>query len=113
RATLDGHLLEQAVAAGCELLRPAKVTALDLQNGGEQTVAVQFEKETRTFRARWIVDASGRAAMIARKLGHYRPNTEHPINAVWARYGANVSPITRTVVELDASGPRTIFSGAA
>src|SRR5205823_6793767 len=34
----------------------------------------------------WIVDASGRAAMIARKLGHYRPNTEHPINAVWARF---------------------------
>src|SRR5882724_5714140 len=30
-----------------------------------------------------------------------------------ATNGANVFPITRTLVELDASGPRTIFSGAA
>src|SRR6266536_1999585 len=30
-----------------------------------------------------------------------------------ATNGANVFPITRTVVEPDASGPRTIFSGAA
>src|SRR4029453_16241931 len=29
-----------------------------------------------------------------------------------ATNGADVFPITRTVVELDASGPRTIFSGA-
>ena len=24
--------------------------------------------------------------MLARKLGHFRPNNEHPINAVWARF---------------------------
>ena len=86
RATLDTHLLEQAVAAGCELLRPGKVTALELNEGAEQIVTVQFASETRTLRARWIVDASGRAAMISRKLGYFRPNTEHPINAVWARF---------------------------
>jgi flavin-dependent dehydrogenase len=33
-----------------------------------------------------VVDASGRAAFLARKLGHFRQNTEHPINAVWARF---------------------------
>jgi flavin-dependent dehydrogenase len=85
RATLDTHLLDQAVAAGCELLRPAKVSALELQDGGEQTLTIQCAT-TRTIRARWIVDASGRAAMIPRKLGYFRPNTEHPINAVWARF---------------------------
>jgi flavin-dependent dehydrogenase len=86
RATLDTHLLDQAVAAGCELLRPAKVSAIELNPGGEQTVTVQFREETRAIHARWIVDASGRAAMISRKLGYFRPNTEHPINAVWARF---------------------------
>ncbi len=86
RATLDSHMLDQAVAAGCDLLRPAKVTALDLTEGGQQILTVQFEDETRTIRSRWIVDASGRAAMISRKLGYFRPNTEHPINAVWARF---------------------------
>src|SRR5207248_8972664 len=61
RATLDTHLLEQAVAAGCELLRPAKVTALELNDGAEQTLTVQRNGETRAIGTRWIVDASGRA----------------------------------------------------
>ncbi len=36
--------------------------------------------------ARWVVDASGRAAVIARKLGAFRPLAEHPINSLWARF---------------------------
>ena len=67
-------------------MRPAKVTSLELHDGGEQVIKLDFQNEQRTIRARWIVDASGRAAMIARKLGHFRPNPEHPINAVWARF---------------------------
>ncbi len=86
RAILDTHLLEQAVAAGCELLRPAKVNTIELNEGGEQIVTVQFAGEVRTLRTRWVVDATGRAAMISRKLGYFRQNTEHPINAVWARF---------------------------
>ncbi len=86
RSTLDQHLLECAIEARCELLRPAKVTALELTEGGEQKITVEFENETRTITARWLVDATGRAAMMARKLGHFRPNTDHPINAVWARF---------------------------
>ncbi|MEP6602522.1 MAG: NAD(P)/FAD-dependent oxidoreductase [Spartobacteria bacterium] len=87
RAKLDSHLLEQAVAAGCDLWRPAKVTKCDLDGANGQTVnaIVDLTKE-RSVRARWVVDASGRAAMLARKLGHFRPNLEHPINAVWARF---------------------------
>ena len=86
RATLDTHLLEQAVQAGCELIRPAKVSSLELHEGGEQVLTLDVQRQQRTIRARWIVDASGRAAMIARKLGHFRQNLDHPINAVWARF---------------------------
>src|SRR5213076_2314923 len=66
----------------------------------------------------WIVDATGRAAMLARKLGHFRQNDEHPINAVWARFsarrigivttGASVFQITRRRVARPAHGRRTI-----
>src|SRR5947199_7251048 len=38
RGPLDTHLLEEAVKAGCELVRPAKVTALELPEGVEQVV---------------------------------------------------------------------------
>ncbi len=87
RAKLDSHLLECAVKAGCDLWRPAKVTRCELDGARGQTVnAIVDLSDERTVRARWVVDASGRATMLARKLGHFRPNLEHPINAVWARF---------------------------
>ncbi len=86
RAKLDSHMLDLAVEAGCELWRPAKVINLELNNGSGQRVSVARELGESTVRARWLVDATGRAAMLARKLGYFRPNTEHPINAVWARF---------------------------
>ncbi len=86
RATLDEHLLEMAVAAGCESRRPAKVTRLELNGRDGQVIGLTSNEKEETLRARWIVDATGRAAMLSRKLGHFRLNTEHPINAVWARF---------------------------
>ncbi len=86
RATLDTHMLEMAVAAGCELRRPAKVTALELEGADGSQVSFSINGAEETVRARWVVDASGRAAILGRKLGYFRPNTEHPINAVWARF---------------------------
>src|SRR5437868_3659727 len=86
RAKLDSHMLDLAVDAGCELWRPAKVINLELNNGSGQRVGVARELGESIVRARWLVDATGRAAMFARKLGYFRPNTEHPINAVWARF---------------------------
>ncbi len=84
RATLDTHLLERAIEAGCDLRRPAKVTSIELDKNC-QTICLTSDR-AETIRARWIVDASGRAAMLTRKLGYFRQNTEHPINAVWARF---------------------------
>ena len=86
RSTLDQHLLERAVEAGCDLWRPAKVTKCDLNGADGQTVNAIVDLAERSVRAHWVIDATGRAAMLARKLGHFRQNTEHPINAVWARF---------------------------
>ena len=86
RAKLDSHMLELAVLGGCELWRPAKVTNFELNNGNGQRVSAAIDGSEHNVRARWIVDATGRATMLARKLGHFRPNAEHPINAVWARF---------------------------
>jgi len=85
RAKLDSHILELACRSGCDLWRPAKVTSFEQNDGNGQTVNAVVEGE-RTATCHWIIDATGRAAMFARKLGYFRPNTEHPINAVWARF---------------------------
>jgi flavin-dependent dehydrogenase len=92
RSTLDSHLLELAVEAGCDLWRPAKVTNCELNGGKGQRLTANSDHfgdvngAERNVTCRWIVDASGRAAMFSRKLGHFRQNTEHPTNAVWARF---------------------------
>ena len=86
RAKLDAHLLELAAQAGCEVWKPAKVSRCDLEGTKGQSLGINVDGEEREVRCRWVVDASGRAAFLARKLGHFRQNTEHPINAVWARF---------------------------
>lgn len=86
RSTLDQHILDNAVTAGCELVRPAKVAKFELNGSEGQMVTLNSEAGERTVTCRWLVDASGRAAVLSRKLGYFRQNTEHPINAVWARF---------------------------
>jgi flavin-dependent dehydrogenase len=86
RSTLDAHLLGLATQAGCEVWRPAKVTGCELGGANGQSLGVKIGEGEREARCRWVVDATGRASFLARKLGHFRQNTEHPINAVWARF---------------------------
>ena len=73
RATLDEHVLALAVEAGCELWRPAKLTALELGGIGRNRLEVRCGEETRTLEAKWVIDASGRAAVIARQRETFRP----------------------------------------
>src|SRR5213593_4462599 len=86
RAKLDSHMLELAVQTGCDLWRPSKVVDWELNSGKGQRVNAVIDHGERSATCRWIVDATGRATMLARKLGHLRPNNDHPINAVWARF---------------------------
>jgi flavin-dependent dehydrogenase len=86
RATLDEEVLRRAGAAGAKLLRPAIVNSIQLSSGGAQTITFRIGDAIETIHARWVVDASGVAAMLARKQGWWRPKTEHPISAVWSRW---------------------------
>ncbi len=89
RAVLDEEVLRRAVAAGAELRRPAQVVGkVELNAGGEQrfTVRDTVSGQEETIRARWVVDASGVAALLARQNGWWRANTEHPTTAVWSRW---------------------------
>ncbi len=84
REVLDQHVLDLAVEAGVELLRPARVVSVE--TGEPSEVVVESAGEKRTLRARWVIDASGRATVLARKFGLLAPLPEHPTNSVWARF---------------------------
>ena len=86
RATFDEEVLRRACGAGAKLLRPATVAKVELEPGKLQTLILRHDKTTETVRARWVVDASGRAAVLARKNGWWRNNSEHPTAAAWSRW---------------------------
>ncbi len=89
RAVLDEEVLRRAIAAGAELRRPARVVGkIELNPGGEQRFTL---RDVRTnaeepVRARWVVDASGVACLLARQQGWWQPNGEHPTASVWCRW---------------------------
>ncbi len=87
RAVLDEQVLANAVAAGVQLLRPVRVKDVTLVDGGVQTVTWSDESGREgTEQSRWVVDASGVAALLARKNGWFQSNTEHPIASCWTRW---------------------------
>ncbi|CAM2806343.1 NAD(P)/FAD-dependent oxidoreductase [Rariglobus hedericola] len=87
RAVLDEELLARTVAAGAKLLRPVRITDVTLVAGGQQTISWSSEDgRTGVEFARWVVDASGVAAVLARKNGWLVPNTDHPIASAWSRW---------------------------
>jgi len=87
RSVLDEEVLRRVVAGGAELKRPVKVTDVVLESGGQQKVSWQdAEGNTSGGQARWVVDASGVAALLARKNGWLKTNQEHPIAACWGRW---------------------------
>ena len=86
RAALDEEVLRRACEAGAKLIRPATVSRIHLVSGGEQTMELKQGDQTQTVRARWIVDASGVACMLARKEGWWSQNTDHPTASAWGRW---------------------------
>ncbi len=87
RSKLDEHLLKVAAEEGSEVWRPARVTDVDLQGYAGNTVTVEKSDGSRVkVRGQWVVDATGRHAMLARKRGGVTPIESHPISAIWVRY---------------------------
>jgi flavin-dependent dehydrogenase len=87
RSKLDERLLKVAAEEGSEVWRPARVTSFEL--GGQEGNRVTVERENgerAEVEARWIVDATGRHAVLARKRGGVTPIESHPISAIWVRY---------------------------
>ncbi len=86
RAVVDEEVLRRAENHGVEILRPAAVSAVELVSGGLQKVHLRTGDEQRTIQARWVVDASGIKAMLARANGWLQPNECHPTLSAWSRW---------------------------
>ncbi|WP_327138857.1 NAD(P)/FAD-dependent oxidoreductase [Nocardia sp. NBC_01327] len=86
RGRFENYLSDELVARGVDLWTGHKVTEVDIvDSGGWHHVDVTApDGSRRGVRARWVVDASGRASLLKRKLSLSKPNG-HNVNAAWFR----------------------------
>ena len=80
---LGVHFHDGATVRGIELGADQDAHAIIFEHGGD----------TRTAAARWLVDASGRAGLLKRKLD-LAQTTDHDANAVWWRVDGLIDPKT-------------------
>lgn len=91
RARFEDDLARMNRELGADIHLGARVHDLQLGDPNEDGDARMHrfkvtEGDTTTeWRCRWLVDASGRASMIARKLD-LRVPTDHPVASVWGRF---------------------------
>ncbi|HEY0231627.1 MAG TPA: tryptophan 7-halogenase, partial [Dokdonella sp.] len=85
RGLFENFLGTEARRRGIEFVDAATVRGIELHTDGRDH-HVRFESDGReeTLRARWLIDASGRAGLLKRKLGLAQANG-HEANAVWFR----------------------------
>jgi flavin-dependent dehydrogenase len=90
RGIFENFLGEHARSLGVEFVDGAVVRNFDLgASGASHRVRFDTGEESREAEGRWLIDASGRAGLIKRKLGLAEDNA-HEANAVWFRLAAKV-----------------------
>lgn len=99
RAVLDEEALRQATRMGAELWRPATVLEVQLTEGEGGRLRVARGGGECELRARWVMDASGVAAMLSRRNGWWRANEAHPTVAAWSRWSGVKSFDSREIAE--------------
>lgn len=92
RGRFENFLGQHARSLGVSFIDAAVVRGIDL--GKDQALHVvryQRDGQDHTRQTRWLVDASGRAGLIKRKLDLAQPNA-HDVNAVWWRVDGHIDP---------------------
>ena len=85
RGLFENFLGEEVRREGIDFRDEAVVRGFDIaRDGTRHVVRIEHEGASHTLEARWLIDASGRAGLVKRKLGLAEANG-HDANAIWFR----------------------------
>jgi flavin-dependent dehydrogenase len=85
RGRFENEAFDRAVELGADAFRGYQVVDVEIDPSSQHRVLLEHAGGGDVeVRARWIVDASGRATILRRKLG-LEAETGHHINAAWFR----------------------------
>jgi flavin-dependent dehydrogenase len=92
RGRFENFLAGRAQHLGARLVDGTTVRGIEFGAGdAPHTIATERDGEAGTLAARWVVDASGRAALLKRRLG-LAEACDHDANAVWWRVEGHLDP---------------------
>jgi flavin-dependent dehydrogenase len=86
RSVFDEILFRHAAAQGATVIEGCKVAAVDFAAAGVNVDATMADGTPRRWRARYLLDASGRDTLLAGKLGLKRKNDEHGSAAIFGHF---------------------------
>lgn len=93
RGRLENYLADHAEDMGVTVFGGSKTRSVTLcsecEGADQHEVEFTQQGDTTRIRSRWVVDASGRAAFLKRKL-QLSEDIGHDINAAWFRIDANI-----------------------
>jgi flavin-dependent dehydrogenase len=94
RGIFENFLGQEVQRSGVDFVDNAMVRELTLAEDNQALHQVRWQQgsgELQTTRARWVIDACGRAGIIKKKLGLARDNA-HAAHAVWFRINDRITP---------------------
>jgi flavin-dependent dehydrogenase len=92
RGRFENFLGERARALGIAFIDGAVVRGITLDDAdADHLLRYERDGQRHELAARWVVDASGRAGLLKRKLDLAQAN-DHTVNAVWWRVDGFVDP---------------------
>jgi flavin-dependent dehydrogenase len=83
RGIFENDLINMNLELGIDITMGAKVKDVSFGDD-ENTVTYECDGELRKHTARWVVDATGRASFLKRKIG-FSEIVNHDVNAAWFR----------------------------
>jgi flavin-dependent dehydrogenase len=98
RARFDADLLRMVGEGGAQVRIGARVLDVELGEGGApHRFQVEEGGRTEPWETRWLVDATGRSGLLARKLGLRVKDVGHRVASTWGRFEG--------VADVDDVGP--------
>ena len=90
RGRFENFLADRCLEQGIQFIDRAKINKVELgARGTGHEVSYEVDRETKSIKSRWVVDASGRRALIKRQLG-IQKSSPHIGNAAWFRFRKHI-----------------------
>ena len=90
RGRLENHLARDVAEHGAIVVESANINNVTIGNDGDlHHIEYLRDAQQHSVRSRWVVDASGRAGILKRRLS-LAQDIDHNINAVWFRLDAKI-----------------------